>query len=325
MALSAVIEADRVSSALCDQPPSGAGHNDAFSFWKLPHDWKSALESTIAESKVVAEYYLFEEYLAREDRPPPSRMQAYYRIKNLIPAVLRHRLNSAAVRMRGRRDFPHWPFETALTDYWRDWMQLSLRSVNATDGWHIGFWPDGLKCCIVLTHDVEGPLGMSRMERMADLEERYNFRSAWNLPLAQYEIDWKLIDRLRLRGFEFGAHGLCHDGRLFRSESDFSALAPILQELAHSHGLKRLPRAFDAAARRMDRQTLLRLRLQLLGFGSLRAATGRDLQRVSFFPRKPGRAALHDAAGSHADSSAAPESHTDLGDRRHDGSNRSAG
>jgi peptidoglycan/xylan/chitin deacetylase (PgdA/CDA1 family) len=237
MALSALTENSSLSSARCDEPSSGPGHNDAFSFWKLPHAWKASLDSAIAESRAVAEYYLFEEYLAREDRRPPSRMQAYYRIKNLIPAALRHRLNSAAIRMRGRRDFPHWPFETALTDYWRLWIQLSLRSLNATDGWHIGFWPDGMKCCIVLTHDVEGPLGMSRMERMADLEERYNFRSAWNLPLSQYEIDWKLIDRLRQRGFEFGAHGLSHDGRLFRSESDFSELAPILQELAHSHGL----------------------------------------------------------------------------------------
>ena len=94
-----------------------------------------------------------------------------------------------------------------------------------------------MKSCIVLTHDVEAPLGMSRMEQMADLEERYNFRSSWNLPLAQYEIDWNLVDRLRNRGFEFGAHGLSHDGRLFRSESDFSELAPLLQERARTHGL----------------------------------------------------------------------------------------
>src|SRR5580704_1330636 len=115
---------------------------------------------------------------------------------------------------------------------------MSLHSLKKTDAWHIGFWPDGMKSCIVLTHDVEAPLGMSRMERMAELEERYNFRSSWNLPLAQYEIDWKLVERLRNRGFEFGAHGLSHDGRLFRSESDFSELAPILERLAAEHHLR---------------------------------------------------------------------------------------
>ena len=164
-------------------------------------------------------------------------MQAYYRIKNLIPAALRHRLNSAAIRMRAKREFPRWPCESALIEYWLDWLRINLHALNRSDAWHIGFWPGGAKCSIVLTHDVEGRLGMSRMEQMADLEERYNFRSAWNLPLAQYEIDWNLIDRLRRRGFEFGAHGLSHDGRLFRSEGDFTELAPLLQELARSHDL----------------------------------------------------------------------------------------
>ena len=237
MALSASIDDGHPASAQSEELLSGAGHNDAFSFWKLPQEWKSSLDSTRADSRAIAEYYLFEEYLSREDRRPPMKMQAYYRIKNLIPAALRHRLNSAAIKMRGRREFPRWPCESALADYWRDWLRASMRTMNANDSWHIGFWPDGMKCCIVLTHDVEGPLGMSRMEQMADLEERYNFRSAWNLPLSQYEIDWNLIDQLRKRGFEFGAHGLSHDGRLFRSEDDFSELAPILQGLASTHGM----------------------------------------------------------------------------------------
>jgi hypothetical protein len=239
MALIAAMEPEptSLSSARCDEAFRSAAHNDAFSFWKLPLEWKPVLASTIGESRAIAQHYLFEEYLSREDRQPPATMQAYYRIKGLIPAAVRHRLNSAAVRMRGQREFPRWPCESALVDYLRDWLLIALRNLNVADGWHIAFWPGGMKCCIVLTHDVEGPLGMSRMEDMADLEERYNFRSAWNLPLSQYDIDWKLIDRLRARGFEFGAHGLCHDGRLFRSESDFGELAPVMQQLAHTHGL----------------------------------------------------------------------------------------
>jgi peptidoglycan/xylan/chitin deacetylase (PgdA/CDA1 family) len=238
MAVSALIDGARVSSVRSEERLAVAGHNDAFSFWKPPQDWHAALDCEIAESEAIAQHYLFEEYLASEDRQPPSRMQAYYRIKSLIPAAVRHRLNSAAIRMRARREFPRWPCESALIDYWSDWLRIGLHTLKKTDAWHIGFWPDGMKSCIVLTHDVEGPLGMSRMERMADLEERYNFRSSWNLPLAQYEIDWNLIERLRQRGFEFGAHGLSHDGRLFRSESDFSELAPMLQERARTHGLK---------------------------------------------------------------------------------------
>ena len=237
MALSASTDDVRESSPPRDESLSYTSHNDAFSFWKLPEDWRSSLESAIDESRVIAEHYLFEEYMARKDRRPPIRMQAYYRIKKMIPESVRHRLNSAAIKMRAKREFPRWPCESALIDYLRDWLRISLHMMKKTDAWHIGFWPNGMKSCIVLTHDVEGPLGMSRMEQMADLEERYNFRSSWNLPLAQYEIDWKLIDRLRQRGFEFGAHGLSHDGRLFRSESDFSELAPLLQERARAHDM----------------------------------------------------------------------------------------
>ena len=117
------------------------GSNDAFSFWKLPQDCKASLDLTIAESRVLAEHYLLEGYLAREDRQPPSRMQAYYRIKNLIPAAVRHRLNSAAIKMRAKREFPRWPCEIALIDYWRDWLRMSLHTLNKTDAWHIGFGP----------------------------------------------------------------------------------------------------------------------------------------------------------------------------------------
>jgi hypothetical protein len=214
------------------------GRNDAFSFWKLPESWKESLEAKVVESESSAQHYLYEEYLSGQGRRPPAPMQAYYRIKHLIPAALRHRLNSAVIRMRGKRDFPSWPCESALIDYWRQWLKENLDRLNVNDGWHVAFWPSGVKSAIVLTHDVESVAGMRRMEQMADLEERYNFRSAWNLPLAQFEIDWNLVERLRRRGFEFGAHGLCHDGRLFRSEADFKQLAPILEREARLHEMK---------------------------------------------------------------------------------------
>jgi hypothetical protein len=147
------------------------------------------------------------------------------------------RLNSAAVRIRGKREFPRWPCESALINYWRDWLKLSLQRLNASDAWHIGLWPDGMKSCIVLTHDVEGPIGMSRMERNGGSRGALQFSLRLEPALAQYAIDWNLVNRLRWRGFEFGAHGLSHDGRLFRSESDFSELAPILEKLARIHGM----------------------------------------------------------------------------------------
>jgi hypothetical protein len=212
--------------------------NDAFSFWKLPERWRAALEPTIGPSDAAAERMLLERYVPEIDRHPPSAMRAYYCVKGLIPQSLRHRLNSAAIRVRKPLEFPSWPCESALVEFWRTWVRQSLEVLGVHDEWHVGFWPDGAKSCIVLTHDVESTKGFNRMETMADLEELYGFRSAWNLPLAQYPIDWQRVERLRARGFEFGAHGLCHDGRLFRSYRDFAELAPILERLAAEHGLR---------------------------------------------------------------------------------------
>ena len=74
MALTASIDTREPSrSTLHRVLDSACGSNDAFSFWKLPQDWKAALDREIAESKAVAEHYLFEEYLSREDRQPPSQ------------------------------------------------------------------------------------------------------------------------------------------------------------------------------------------------------------------------------------------------------------
>src|SRR5579875_420019 len=216
----------------------GVSCNDAFTFWGLPQQWRASLEEFNRPSADIADWYLYEYYLAPQERRPSSKLNNYYRIKQLIPLRLRFLLKSYFVRARRKRPFPAWPCEGALVDYWRAWMRKGVEILGVQDGYHIDFWPQGRKCCIVLTHDVESPKGMQLMERIADLEERWGFYSSWNIPLAQYPVDWKLVERLRARGFEFGAHGLSHDGRLFRSELDFQALAPRLEQLAREHNLR---------------------------------------------------------------------------------------
>jgi peptidoglycan/xylan/chitin deacetylase (PgdA/CDA1 family) len=229
------------------QPTSGSAdarfpaepyRNDAFSFWKLPEAWRRGTETLIDESERQARHYLFEEYLEDHRRRPSRMLDYYYAVKGLIPPPLRHRLNSIAIRSRRRPAFPDWPCEDALLRVWRRALAALMEPWGAQDAWHIGFWPEGKSCCVVLTHDVESPRGLAAMERMAELEESYGLRSAWNLALEQYPIDWEKIDALRARGFEFGAHGLRHDGRLFRSERDFREQAARIRRIADEHGLR---------------------------------------------------------------------------------------
>ena len=212
--------------------------NDALTFWKLPEECEEELRPTVERSRASAEWYLHEKYLSDRSRRQRSVRRAYYALKPLVPYWLRHGARSLTVRMGSRPSFPAWPCEPSLIELWREWLESSLVKLGRTDIWHVGFWPDGKDCCVVLTHDVEGPRGMERMEAMADAEEKLGFRSAWNLPLDQYPIDWRRVERLRARGFEFGAHGLRHDGRLFRSLQDFNALAPKLEGLAREHKMR---------------------------------------------------------------------------------------
>ncbi|HXN87327.1 MAG TPA: hypothetical protein VN867_14730 [Candidatus Binataceae bacterium] len=241
MALTVASRGSLTEAAVTEASPSVAAaidfSNDAFSFWKLPENLRETLAQEAEDSHPLIRRFLFEEYLSPDRRLPSALLMKYYRVKKFIPAPLRHWVNFAAVRTRTRDRFPNWPCETALIDFWREWLKLSIGIAGVSDPWHIGFWPEGKRCCITLTHDVESPLGFGRMERMADLEERYGFKSSWNLPLAQYPIDWKAVDRLRSRGFEFGAHGLAHDGRMFRSPEDFAFCKKLVEAGAKEHQL----------------------------------------------------------------------------------------
>ena len=219
-------------------PVEKAGaRNDAFTFWKLPEEFRRALAGSIAGSQAIAEFYLHERYLAETARRPPNSMKVYYAVKRFIPRDVRNVLRSIAMS-RPRVRFPAWPLETTLLEFWRDWLTTALASLRAGDTWHISPWPKGNQSCIVLTHDVESPAGVERMHEMAELEERYGFRSSWNVPLGQYPIDWSKFDELRAAGFEVGAHGLSHDGRLFRSRRDFLELAPQLERIARERDLR---------------------------------------------------------------------------------------
>ena len=234
VSISPELNLSTIPASSCEQVDCS---NDAFAFWKLPVECRAPLAGSLEASERVISRYLFEEYLSPRERQPSPALPFYYLIKGLIPVRLRHHLNALAVHVRKRLDFPRWPCETALVDFWRDWLWQSLQRLGIADALHIGFWPHDHRCCVVLTHDVESPFGFEQIQRMTDLEEQYGFRSALNFPLNQYRIDWRKLDDLKARGFEFGAHGLAHDGRLFRSEQDFSALAPLLERFANEQGL----------------------------------------------------------------------------------------
>lgn len=131
----------------------------------------------------------------------------YYRLKPLIPQPIRMSLRRClALRKRSqiRRVWPILAGSEAPPPNWPD-------------------WPERKKFALVLTHDVEGPIGLEKCHKLMQLEQSLGFRSAFNfVPEGGYTVKRELLDDLRRRGFEIGVHDLRHDGRLYLSRKTFA-------------------------------------------------------------------------------------------------------
>lgn len=140
--------------------------------------------------------------------------KAYYFLKPLIPwsaRIAARRIRAARLRKSNRGV---WPIDEAAG--------------VAPPGWP--GWPNGKKFAFVLTHDVEGLKGLSRVESLAALELRLGFRSSFNLVPEEYDVPAGLIRALDQSGFEIGVHGLEHDGKLYDSKDRFELKAAKINQ-----------------------------------------------------------------------------------------------
>ena len=143
------------------------------------------------------------------------RNRIYYQLKPFIPRALR-----AAVRRKIALRL-----EARVQDVW----PIMPGSEQTPPGWQ--GWPDGKKFALVLTHDVEGPVGLRRCRRLAELESELGFRSCFNfIPAGQYAVPPELREELTSEGFEIGVHDLHHDGRLYRTWRGFVEKAKRINE-----------------------------------------------------------------------------------------------
>ena len=99
------------------------------------------------------------------------------------------------------------------------------------------FWPNKNQFAFILTHDVETAEGQAFVRRVADMEENLGFRSSFNFVLERYPLDFKLIEELKVRGFEVGCHGLKHDGKLFSTKKEFIKRAAIINQHLREYGI----------------------------------------------------------------------------------------
>jgi glycosyltransferase involved in cell wall biosynthesis len=136
--------------------------------------------------------------------------RAYYFLKPIMPWRLRLALRRYRANRRRRLFADTWPIDPGAS--------------RIPPGWP--GWPGGKRFAFVLTHDVEGSKGVSRVEQLMNLEVKHGFRSCLNfVPEGEYRVSDTIRNRLDHAGFEVGVHGLEHDGKLYSSKVGFAAKA----------------------------------------------------------------------------------------------------
>lgn len=130
----------------------------------------------------------------------------YYRFKPYLPWRLRMAARRVVARVQRRRSTQTWPINELAGRRPPDWPG----------------WPEAKKFALVLTHDVEGPAGLSKCRQLMELELQMGFRSSFNfIPEGPYQVSTELRGQLAARGFEVGVHDLRHDGKLYWRRSEF--------------------------------------------------------------------------------------------------------
>ncbi|MCG6535271.1 MAG: hypothetical protein L7F78_11390 [Syntrophales bacterium LBB04] len=113
-----------------------------------------------------------------------------------------------------------------LLKHSKDVWPIFPSSAKKPAGWD--GWPDGKQFAIVLTHDVEGSRGVSKVPQLVALEKEIGFRSSFNFVARDYHVPGSLMSSLRADGFEIGLHGLHHNNHLSKSESIFKRTAEMI-------------------------------------------------------------------------------------------------
>jgi glycosyltransferase involved in cell wall biosynthesis len=136
--------------------------------------------------------------------------EIYYFLKPFLPWSVRLALRRQRAKSRLETYAGTWPIDSKAGVHPPGWPG----------------WPGGKQFAFVLTHDVEGAKGLSRVAQLAALEARNGFRSSFNfVPDGEYILDADLRENIVRQGFEVGVHGLQHDGKLYASKEEFAGKA----------------------------------------------------------------------------------------------------
>jgi glycosyltransferase involved in cell wall biosynthesis len=167
----------------------------------------------------------------------------YYQFKPYIPWGVRIRLRRLLAQSQRRLHAQTWPINEAAGETPARWPG----------------WPEGKKFAFVLTHDVEGQIGLDKCRQLMQLERKLGFRSAFNfIPEGEYQVSPELRHELMQNGFEVGVHDLRHDGKLYWQRAEFPENARSINHYLKEWGAS----GFRSGFMLHDRESLHELNIE---------------------------------------------------------------
>jgi hypothetical protein len=101
----------------------------------------------------------------------------------------------------------------------------------------VWFWPDGMRGCLTMTHDVETAAGRDHCVNLMNVDDSFGIKATFGIvPEERYEVSPGLLESIRSRGFEVAIQDLNHDGRLFDDKEEFLRRAKLINRYGHQYG-----------------------------------------------------------------------------------------
>lgn len=218
--------------------------NSPAQFWQVTDsidqsNWNEAVNKSIHQYKIqmdskdidqLLHFTLGEGRFGEDHWNLSSINRIYWLIKPTMPPPFIKFIRASASRIRRHYSKNHWPIDDRFVCFqWeimRNYLQISGKSSIPIKN----FWPDKHDFSFVLTHDVETKNAQAFIPVVADLEEKYGFRSSFNIVGDQIPNDQTMLQEIKNRGFEIGLHGYHHDESVYQSHENFHETSKIINE-----------------------------------------------------------------------------------------------
>ncbi len=161
----------------------------------------------------------------------------YYHFREYLPVSVRRHLQKAYFRGWKELPFPAWPVDFTVDTLHQEFLRLLMETTGTKKVPFIWFWPEGAPSCLIMTHDVETPVGRDFTSKLMELDSLHGIKASYQVvPEERYKVPDEYVQQIRAHGFEFNVHDLSHDGQLYQKREIFLQRARRINEYIKKFG-----------------------------------------------------------------------------------------